>query len=437
MKKFLFVALVVMLALPFVANAGTVNSRWDVTIGGFVKADFGWADQAVGADYMAAERGDLSYVFPTYYSAQNLKNKYSAIYMAAGETRLNFAIKGPDAWGAKTSAFIEGEFSGAWGSGSYGGFRLRHAFINFDWGKYSLLFGQTWESWGIMFPDALGRNEFVPFRRGQRSPQIRFTHNINPNWQWYFGVFQPNYGAQGNWNTTDANLASNYGEISNMPRFFGEINWSTDKCGKIGNDKLLIGFGGEFGQDKVPIAWLATGPGYYDLSYSSKNVNSWAGSVKAFIPIIPEKKGDKTGSLFIKGHFTYGQNYRPFAAVVGGTYDAQIDPLFVSMTAPTSYTGYGQIGYYITDKVWANFLYGTLKNNYSQSAMFVNSSVPVSAIRTHRQWAANVLYDVNPAVRMGVQFTNINTGFVYWGGTPTVGRSGDLNSARMAVWYFF
>jgi hypothetical protein len=44
--------------------------------------------------------------------------------MSGAETRFNFLIKGPDLWGAKTSAFIEGDFRGTSTGNQYGGFQL-------------------------------------------------------------------------------------------------------------------------------------------------------------------------------------------------------------------------------------------------------------------------------------------------------------------------
>ena len=57
MKKFIVFAVAAFLALPVVSFAGSADSRWDVTIGGFIKADFGYATQSLGADYRTASRG--------------------------------------------------------------------------------------------------------------------------------------------------------------------------------------------------------------------------------------------------------------------------------------------------------------------------------------------------------------------------------------------
>ena len=56
------------------------------------------------------------------------------------QTRLRGKITGPDAFGAKTSALIEGAFFGT-SNGDINGFRLRHAFAKLNWTNTDLLVG--------------------------------------------------------------------------------------------------------------------------------------------------------------------------------------------------------------------------------------------------------------------------------------------------------
>ena len=54
MKKFIVITFALFLAIPAISFAGSADSRWDVTIGGFIKADFGYTTQSQGADYRTA-----------------------------------------------------------------------------------------------------------------------------------------------------------------------------------------------------------------------------------------------------------------------------------------------------------------------------------------------------------------------------------------------
>ena len=63
--------------------------------------------------------------------------------MLAITARLNVKITGPDMLGAKTSAFVEGDFTGATNA-TIDNLRLRHAYFTLDWGRHKLLAGQYW-----------------------------------------------------------------------------------------------------------------------------------------------------------------------------------------------------------------------------------------------------------------------------------------------------
>lgn len=96
------------------------------------------------------------------------------------QTRLVGKISAPDAFGAKTSGIIEGEFFGT-SDADANGFRLRHAYTKLDWENTSLLIGQTWHPMFVMevFPGVVSFNTGAPFQPFSRNPQIRLTHTIN------------------------------------------------------------------------------------------------------------------------------------------------------------------------------------------------------------------------------------------------------------------
>ena len=94
------------------------------------------------------------------------------------QTRLNGKITGPDAFDAKTSGVIEGEFFGTSDS-DVNGFRLRMAYLKMDWEKLSMLVGQTWHPMFIteMFPGVVSFNTGAPFQPFSRNPQVRLTYS--------------------------------------------------------------------------------------------------------------------------------------------------------------------------------------------------------------------------------------------------------------------
>jgi hypothetical protein len=92
------------------------------------------------------------------------------------QTRLAGKITGPDALGAKTSAYIETEFFGT-SDADLNGFRLRHAYLKLNWKRSELMIGQFWHPMFVTdcYPDVVSFNTGAPFQPFNRSPQVRFT----------------------------------------------------------------------------------------------------------------------------------------------------------------------------------------------------------------------------------------------------------------------
>lgn len=95
------------------------------------------------------------------------------------QTRLAGTISGPDALGAKTSAYIEGEFFGNINT-AINSFRLRHAWIKLAWPKTELLLGQYWHPMFVAdcSPATVSFNTGAPFVVFSRNPQIRLSQSI-------------------------------------------------------------------------------------------------------------------------------------------------------------------------------------------------------------------------------------------------------------------
>lgn len=90
-------------------------------------------------------------------------------------TRLGIDVAGPKLGNAKTSAKVEVDFRGS--GTSFSTIRVRHAFLNLDWGKSALLLGQTWHPlFGDVFPQILNLSVGAPFHPFSRAPQIRYQY---------------------------------------------------------------------------------------------------------------------------------------------------------------------------------------------------------------------------------------------------------------------
>jgi hypothetical protein len=95
------------------------------------------------------------------------------------QSRLHGTITGPDAFGAKTSGVLEGEFFGTTNT-DINGFRLRHAFFRLNWENTELLMGQYWHMMFVTdcFPGTVSFNTGAPFQFFSRNPQIRLTRKL-------------------------------------------------------------------------------------------------------------------------------------------------------------------------------------------------------------------------------------------------------------------
>ncbi|OPY76213.1 MAG: hypothetical protein A4E65_03240 [Syntrophorhabdus sp. PtaU1.Bin153] len=424
MKKFIVIALALLLAVPAISFAGSATSRWDVTIGGYVKFDMGYMDQShQGADYYSAARESDS--------LENVADEYGNLFSAGGETRLNFLVQGPDGWGAKTSAFIEGDFSGRTTGDGYGAFSLRHAFMKMQWANDSLTIGHTWQRFGLMPSFAnilLAWNMLGAFQKGTRQPQISWEHNFNKNLGFALGIISPtdSLATTGGAQRVDGFSRSPY------PFGEGELFYTSDACGKIGPWQMLFSVSGYYGQwkgiadaagDDVTTSKTAT-----SARFDDDDTDAWGLAFKGFIPIIPEKKGNKAGALSLSGQVFALQNpswyMGPFTL---GSYQRENGDL----ATPLLVGGWGQLTYFFTDKLFVSGWYGNMRYKLSHRYQAENPN----AIKSEQQYIVNLSYDVNPAMRLGVEYDRIDT--KYAGHATGLEKDGSMNAFRIGAWYFF
>jgi len=95
-------------------------------------------------------------------------------------TRFGTRLSGLEIGKAKVSGYVEVDFTGGTVTNSL---RFRHAYTLFVWPKSKLLFGRTWHPLFIekVYPGVLNEDTGLPFQVFNRSPQLRFTHQLNNN----------------------------------------------------------------------------------------------------------------------------------------------------------------------------------------------------------------------------------------------------------------
>lgn len=92
------------------------------------------------------------------------------------ESRLGVKIAGPEFFGMKSDAVIEGHFFGSTGQ-SINGLGLRHAYVKLSNDNVEILAGQFWHPMFVtnVSPMTYNFNAGSPFQPFNRSPQIRFS----------------------------------------------------------------------------------------------------------------------------------------------------------------------------------------------------------------------------------------------------------------------
>ncbi len=425
MKRFLFAFIAALLVSPMFGNAGSVSSRYDVTFGGFVKYDLGYSTQNTHADPSVGYRQSTS-------DRAVLADEYGNTFASGAETRFNFLVKGPELWGARTTAFIEGDFRGTTTGNAYGGFQLRHAFMNLKWQSTELLIGQAWQQWGMPYYQAqIGADDFKQYLKGIRTPQMALRFFMGKEFNTMIGVTSAT-----EWSGTTRQYNDGYAR-SNWPGLQGEIAYWTDRCGKIGSNNLKLAVGAYYGRDKEAYVDPAN-----SAQYKDSTINAWIAAFRYSLPIVPEKQGNKAMSLLLNGNFFLGQN------VAGNNWMGTSGPSNGSYmrpgndaAAPTLFGLFSQVSWWITDKLWLNGMYGYLKYNYSEWAR-TNSATARDTLNMSQSYATNLLWDVNQSIRFGIQWMRIFTHYNGAGtgtgtGSGNAAPSGTIDQYRFAAWYFF
>lgn len=180
MKK--IVTALLLVTISTLALAQEKEKPFKVEIHGFVGVN-AYFDSRQSA---AARNGNI-YLWPLPPKPDaegNDLNAESKFDIDAAYSRFNVGISGPDVFGAKSFAFMEGDFLGGSGTRDVN-FRMRHAFVRLNWEKSSLLMGQYWHPLFVTenYPSTVTLSCGVPFHPLNRQPMIRFGHQLSDQFE--------------------------------------------------------------------------------------------------------------------------------------------------------------------------------------------------------------------------------------------------------------
>ncbi len=321
-------------------------------------------------------------------------NNQSKINMLAFSSRLRSKISGPTIFNAKSSAYIEADFTGL---SSVTGIRLRHAIMKLNWERTELLLGRYWHPlfFTNSFPTVMSLNTGAPFHVFNRSPQLRLTYKLNNSLNLIAAiVYQSDY----------ANLGPNgkseeYLKNSGIPDMNLQLHYSSENIsfGIAGNYKIL-----------QPETYTLSGGNKY---VSNEKIPSFAVSTNMKINI--SKFNFKTAVM-------YGQNMTEHL-LLGGYAVSSID----AATGRKEYTPYNHLFY------WANACYGKdlkvgIFAGYSKN-LGTNKDVIANYIYA-RGADIDYLYRVSPFIAYKTKNLQLSTELEY-----TNAAYGDINYLNKAL----
>lgn len=137
-------------------------------------------------------------------------------------TRLGVDIKGPNIGNAVSTVKLEGDFRGS--GSNFALLRIRHAYVNLDWGKSDVTLGQAWHPlFGNVSPQVLNLSTGAPFQPFNRSPLLMYRY-VDKGWQLSAAaVWQLQYLSTG-----PKGKAEDYIKNSCVPEFYASVDYQGD-----------------------------------------------------------------------------------------------------------------------------------------------------------------------------------------------------------------
>ncbi|MFC2096425.1 hypothetical protein ACFLQ3_01845 [Bacteroidota bacterium] len=179
MRKFLLLFLSVIF-LPGILISQETEQKPSITLSGYVRYElifdtYESVDTRDGEVYLYPLAEDLD------INGDDL-NSNMKLNMLGLQARPTIKATGPNAFGAKVSGVLEGDFLGVSQADSRM-LRLRHGFLKLNWEKTELLMGHTWHPMFVTecFPATITMGAGVPFHVLNRAPQARFTAKLGSN----------------------------------------------------------------------------------------------------------------------------------------------------------------------------------------------------------------------------------------------------------------
>jgi hypothetical protein len=319
MNKIIFLSLLIFISFNSFSQGFVTAKNIKVDLSGFVRNDFIY-DSRRNLD--ACDQLLEMYPLKSLYDSQgeDINAQPSAKFLNTF-SRIGFNFSGLEMGKSKISAIIEIDFTGGTQTPTV---RLRHAYTLVNWPKSKLLIGRTWHPTFIekVFPATLNENTGLPFQVFNRSPQVRFTYNFAPKFDFIAAaVYQYDYS-----NTGPSGKTYQYQRDAVVPNLHGQIQYYSQNW--------VLGTAVDWKSTQPRVSTTGTGGTFV----TSEKLNTWA--ALAYLKYSKEK-------FLMMAKSMYGQNVCE-SLLPSGYAVASVDPI-------TGYETYTPLNHVYN---WVNLVYG-------------------------------------------------------------------------------
>jgi hypothetical protein len=369
MKKLILLLVIVLSSSGLKILAQEETNTFGIKFSGFVKSDF-FFDSRQG---VSAREGHF-YLWPAAESldanGEDINAKSNFNFLAV-QSRLTGSISGPDAFGAKTSGLIEGDFF-AQANDNINLFRLRHAFVKLKWTNTELLAGQYWNPLFVTgcFPGTVSFNTGTPLQSFARNPQIRLTQSFGDLQLIVAALAQRDYTSRGPdpANNNNTLVSSDFLRNSSVPDFHLQVHYKLNN--EEAGNSVLFGAGAAY-KVLAPRLSSKSGPDIYKVKEKVSGLTAIA-----FTNIT-------TRPATIKLQGRYGENIADVLSISGFAVKEEVD----AATGERSYTPLKNISFWGEvhtngTKVQAGIFGGFLKNQGTKEEMSAANN-PVYGLATN------------------------------------------------------
>lgn len=441
MKKILaFVAVSTLMATSAMADE-PVMSKFNMSIGGYIKLDYAYNSENLGQSGTITPSGaglNIASESPAGQQKQSI--------LGIRQSRLWVKVNGPDAMGAKTGALIEGDFYGdASAAAESPQFRARLAYGTLDWQNTSILFGQYWDMFGPMVASTqdfrLGATTGAP--NTPRTPMIKLTQrlSLNADNRLEFAVAVQDPTQIGN----NLNAAAATGTSGTNVNYAGQVSFISKALGVapgyfgLSNKPLTITAFGLFGDESLPIAG------------GHANLQTWGAGAYLFAPVLRSSDGkSRAMTMSFEGQVYEAANMSYNAATSGTITNTNFTANTFNNTTgdPSPMKNYGaaaQLIFYPTQELGITAGYGTRILANKGGDMPTTVSATTVGLGTYQKSNSeiyvNVAYDLNAAVRVATEYQHLEARWINQSVTGAnaalVGNTQNVNIGRLCAYYFF